>query len=47
MASFHTDEQILDKEQISDFRVFCRIDVSVYMDTARAYHFYISEVAAT
>lgn len=43
----HTDEQILDKEQVSDFRVFCRIDVSVYMDTAGLYHFYVSEVAAT
>ena len=43
----HTDEQILDKEQISDFRIFCRIDVSVYMDNAGLYHFYVSEVAAT
>jgi len=43
----HTDEQILDKGQVSDFRVFCRIDVSVYMDTTGVYHFYVSEVAAT
>jgi len=37
----------LDKGQVSDFRVFCRIDVSVYMDMAGRYHFYVSEVAAT
>ena len=43
----HTDEQILDKGQVSDFRVFCRVDVSVYMDMAGVYHFYVSEVAAT
>ena len=43
----HTDKQILDREQVSDFHVFCQIDVSVYMDTAGAYHFYVSKVAVT
>lgn len=43
----HTDEQILEEGLLSDFCVFCRIDVSVYMDVAGVYHFYASEVAAT
>jgi hypothetical protein len=43
----HTDERILEKGRVSDFRVFCRIDVSVFMDAAGAYHFYVNEVAAT
>lgn len=43
----HTDERILEKGQLSDLRVFCRIDASVYMGLAGTYHFYVNEVAAT
>ena len=43
----HHDECILNRDRLSDLRVFCRIDVSVFMDTTGKYQYFANEVEAS
>jgi hypothetical protein len=43
----HADEHILKKGQLSNHRVFCRIDVSVFCDQEGSYKFFVNELAGT
>jgi hypothetical protein len=42
----HWDEQILE-DRLSDLRVFCRIDVSVLLDSTGKYQYFANEVEAS
>jgi hypothetical protein len=42
----HCDERIL-QGRLSDLRIFCRIDVSVFKDSANNYQYFANEVEAS
>lgn len=42
----HCDELVLEN-RLSDLRVFCRIDVSVFMDSTGNYQYFVNEVEAS
>jgi hypothetical protein len=41
------DERILKIGQLSDLRVFCRLDISVFMSEAGSYRYFVNEVEAS
>jgi hypothetical protein len=43
----HLEEKILEKPQLSDLRVFCRMDVGVMKDEKNQYGYFVNQVEAS
>jgi hypothetical protein len=46
-ALIHKEETILEKSQLSDLRVFCRMDVGVFKDQHQKYQYFVNKVEAS